>query len=195
MSNPEQHTAAFKIFHYPYYCRVRGIHLLTDVQLEMFGIVSSGNGRVDAAVSREWVDCQLTMADMAELFSEGVTIVLTEPERSVVMYEILREHLTDHLRNAEYAINLQKAPLEDLRKLEALASEIFKVARIYKPVNEIAKTGVLGKLSNLGASRPMARPISDRRQEEIKEQEQKLSENMDAPVAAAIARQFYKRNT
>lgn len=195
MSNPGQHTAAFKIFHYPYYCRVRGIHLLSDVQLEVFGIVSTGSGRVDSTVAQEYVDCQLTMADMAELFSEGVSIILTEPEKSVVMYEILREHLQDHLEHVNTAINVQKAPLEDLRKLDALAAEIYKVARIYKPVSEIAKRGVLGKLANLGAGRPMARPISDRKQEELREQEQKMEEDVQAPVAAAIARQFYKRTT
>lgn len=190
MSGPE-HTAAFKIFHYPYYCRVRGIHLVSETQLEIFGIVSSGNNSIDRAVAMEFIDCQLTIEQMAELFADGVSIQLSEPEKSVAIYEILKQHLEDHLNNVTYAVNMTKSPVEDLRKLEALAAEIYKIARMYRQVDDLSKTGVLGKLGGLGRARPMSRPMAPTKEAD---EPQKLADDMHAPVAQAIARQFYKRS-
>ena len=133
------------------------MHLVNLDTVDVFGIHSSGDAAVDAALAKETVDCQLTIATMAEMVDEGCSFSLVEPEKSVVIYEILVQHLKDIQEAASLGTRRSVVPAEDLRKLNTLANEIYKgAARYIKPGTQIG--GLMGRLSKMGTGIRKSRP-------------------------------------
>lgn len=131
----DKKTPAYKIFHYLYRVYIPQHHLYTREYIEQFGIPSSGDSGVDRELANSKVLTRQTIAQMAELYNDGATMSLEDPSKSVEIYEVLKEHLRNweaKVRNNVFEIDI---PMDDLRKLDELAGEIFKVAKGYMKSN------------------------------------------------------------
>lgn len=124
-------SPAYKIFHYRFFCKVAQMHMYSNKYLSQFGFIDSGDPAVNRAMAHSLIDIQLTAATMAELHQEGVDITLTQPEDSVRIYQMIYDHLMDWQVRIRENVFITQAPMDDLRKLDALAGEIYKVARYY----------------------------------------------------------------
>ena len=62
---------------------------------------------------------------MAEMFSQGINIILQRPEDSVQIYEVVTEHLKIWHNHVKNNINVGKVPIDDLRKMDDFANAVF----------------------------------------------------------------------
>lgn len=150
------HSAAYKIFHYWFDVTIPAMFLIDRELAERFGTYCSGDRVVDQHAPLSMSRARLTIADMAEKFDEGASISLVVPQDAVRIYAYVNEHLLDFKRTHDINYNLRQLPIEDLRKLEAFAKEIYKIARHFMP--EGTETSALfTKLNRLGGGRRMRR--------------------------------------
>ena len=157
MSN-EEHTAAYKIFHYYFFLYIPQ-HFLYNAEIaKEYGTPTSGDKDIDRALANSQMLCQLTIAEMAEKLDQGASMTLQYPEKSAVIYEILRQHLVDWDNHVRLNIGDVDAPLDDLYMLDRLADEIYKIARHYiktlKPINRL-----VSNIENLNNRRAMGRRL------------------------------------
>ena len=126
-----QQTPAYQIFHFYFPCRVQNIHRYTAEALREVGIVSSGDRAVDRAQALQFVDVSLTIAGIAEYFSQGVTVEITKPEDTAKIYRIIKQHLDNWLHYVRSNVHCIESPDEDLKKLDNLAAELYPHARYF----------------------------------------------------------------
>lgn len=153
VANASKPTAAYKIFHYIFLCKTKAANLVSQLELETYGHVVTGDRDYDRDMAREVVDAQLTIAHMAEILEEGGDIILTQPEKSAEIYQIIKEHLEDWEREINMSLNLTNPPVEDLRKLEILMQKMALTARYYIKVSPNL-TSFFEKLQAMGGRRP-----------------------------------------
>ena len=153
LAKTDEHTAAFKIFHYIFICQMSAMHLYSDEELEHYGSISSGDREFDKAMATDLTTVQLTISRIAELSDEGVPVILTNPEDSARIYKIIQEHLDDWDRNSRTNLNLGNVPVEDLRKLELVKTKVAEVAKYYIPVRP-TMSAFFERLDSFGGGRP-----------------------------------------
>lgn len=126
-----KHTAAFKVFKYTFLVTMAQVHLQDTNAVERFGYVTSGNPAVDRSVAQSMTQTQLTIAGMAMYLDQGVPFTLVDIRDSVKIYRIIQEHLNDWLSRLSTDVNAVTAPVNDLRKLDALAAEMHRIGGYY----------------------------------------------------------------
>lgn len=129
--NGEEHTAAFKIWHYSFEVIIAKIHLESAEFLRESGVVLSGDKEIDRTMAQEKVHARLTPWALAEHVSEGVNFVVVNSEDCAKIYTMIQQHIGDWLYAAETNPNITDAPLADLRKLDELAGYLYPYARLY----------------------------------------------------------------
>lgn len=152
----KDHTPAYKLFHYPFNCKVATMHVRTEVHLELYGTISTGDRARDAALALEPMDIIATVKQMADYHSEGAEIILTNPEDSVRVYDIIVEFMSGFDHALSTSLNVQVEDKEFFRTLDSLATEVYKVARRYIPTT-IKQDGLFEMLDRLGSSNPIKR--------------------------------------
>lgn len=182
----ETHTAAFKIFHYYYKCYVPQHALYNKDYLTTFGIPTTGNREIDRQLATATTLAQYTIAEMAELLGRGINITLEEPVKSVEIYLTLREHLKDWERTVQTAFGDSDPPMDDLRLLDNLAGEVYKIARGYLQ-NGKSDSRLLGGIAALESRRAMSR----RSQAQI---QQRQLEPEHKPITENIAKEAFARS-
>lgn len=148
----DKHTPAFKAGNYWYEVMIPAIFLKSEAQLRVTGIIQSGDPALDRANLFAEMPAQLRIVDMADLLYEGATFSLIYPEKSVAIYKIITDILTDWKHQVERTVVAGEVPLDSLRKLDALAVEIYKTAKLYIKPHDI--TGFFSAFDVLNA-RPM----------------------------------------
>lgn len=129
-ADPSKHTAAYKIFHYKFICSIAAMHLQRQEHLEVFGYVTSGDAKVDRALALADMHVQLTIAAMAQFYDEGIPFKLVDPRDSVKIYQYINQHLLDWKQHIEFS-STTEAPIDELRKLDLVAAEVYQHARHY----------------------------------------------------------------
>ena len=131
--NPKQqeHTAAFKIWKYLFLCEVAEMHLMSQEFIEKAGLVTTHDPELDRSMALQPRQCQLTIAGMTQFHSEGISFNLVNPEDSIRIYQIIFDHLTDWSNAVRDNVNVLEAPVDELRMLDDLAAEVYKLARFY----------------------------------------------------------------
>lgn len=175
-------TAAYKIFHYYFPCRIQNIHRFTAQSLTEVGMVSSGNKAVDRVMALQYVDVTLPIAGMAEYLSQGVNVQIVDPNDTAKIYRIIKQHLDDWFMEAQSNLHCMESPDEDLRKLDDLAAEIYPFARYF-----MADTPFHGRLTDTLASIILARGGSKRGIESEKNAELKNARNAVTPAHTPMA--------
>lgn len=151
----KEHSAAYVIFHYYYRCYIPQSYLYSPDHIKEYGIMTSEDRNIDRALAQSQTLTRQTIAEMAELFDRGATITLEDPSQSAEIYTVLNEHLVTWVNQVQ-SVNATEAPMQDLRKLEALAMEIYGIAKHY--LKEAPGTNTLFKgLKTLEGRRGMSR--------------------------------------
>jgi hypothetical protein len=129
--DPAHRSAAYKLFHNRYHCITAQANLYSKEYLKISGTLTTGDKACDAAMATSSVQIWLTPAAMAVFLNDGATFALIDPTQSVEIYETINEHLQDWKRHLTLELNTTNVPFQDLRWFEALAVEIFQIARGY----------------------------------------------------------------
>lgn len=130
-AQPVKQTNAYKLFNYRFLVEIAQMHLYDSKWLESSGVVTTGNPVLDRQTALQPMVAQLSPAAMAEFHDEGVEMRLVNPEDSVRIYQMIYDHMKDWQHAVNFNVNINDAPLEDLRKFDALATEVYKLARYY----------------------------------------------------------------
>ena len=129
--NVKNHSAAYKIWHYTFTCTIAQMHLVSAEFLEQGGSITSGNPAIDRQMANNIVTVQITPAAMAGFLAEGATLALVEMSDAAKIYQMIHDHLSDWQRALQNNPHVIKAPVDELRQLDALATAIYPQARVF----------------------------------------------------------------
>lgn len=130
----EQHTSAFKLFHYYVPCRIPAAFAY-EGQQELVGSTVYANASMAESAGAEMVLRQHTTVELAQLNARGARIILEKPNDAVRMYEWLQDHLQNQRSRMISTINTGKIPVEDLKILDDFATLLYRIARNYQKVD------------------------------------------------------------
>lgn len=125
----EKRTAAWKIFHIKYRCKVAQIHTESLEYLEQRPPEGNEYQGAGKARAEQLVVVSLSTAAMASMVAEGATIMLIDPKDAMRIYNDVRQHLTDWQQYSLTSIHGRRIPEEDLRCLDNFAAQIYPYAR------------------------------------------------------------------
>lgn len=127
--DPNNATAAQKVFKFRYRCKIEKIHTISTAQLKQFGFITTGDKAVDQAMMRELVYANYSPADMAEFYSRDIEFFLVDPKDARVIYTHLVDLLRAWERTAADPLHNEEIPVAELEKLERLAGAMYAIAR------------------------------------------------------------------
>jgi hypothetical protein len=126
---PEQRDTAWWIFHKLFLCRLQRIQTLTIEEMREFGTPTSGDSEYDKQMQNERVDRMLSIAQMMQYWSEGITIGVSDEKDTKLIYELITNHLSAWRNKLEFELNVRNAPIEDLVNLDKFANAVYRHAK------------------------------------------------------------------
>ena len=123
-----KNSPVYKIFHYPFHCKVPRYSTFSYDDLKRYGSYSTTDEETAAYLPIEKL---ITINDMIEYRKEGIPIELSKPRESGAIYEIIVEHLKMW---RDYGVNYgmpYEPPMDDLYLLDELAKSVFVLALTY----------------------------------------------------------------
>jgi hypothetical protein len=151
-TNTAKHSAAFKLFHYPFQCLTSGLHLITAQELETFGHLTTGDAVTDRVLASEERLVTFTVVEMVRVHSEGGGVRLVNPADGAKIYEMIYQHMQDWRAEVEANPTCRTAPIEDLRAMDEFARELYPHARFYMNFNP-ANTVLFSRLDTIFTNR------------------------------------------
>lgn len=134
MTAPQNHSAAYRLFHYKYEVRLPALFMYGPEYLKKHGYRVSGEAGLDHLRLRELIVVRQTPAGMALLHNEGASIDFLDHRDSVQVYQDIQEHLMDWERMVQQWVHPDDVPpIEEFRMFEAIAMAIYETAKFYQP--------------------------------------------------------------
>lgn len=118
-------TPKYIIFHKSYLVRVKNIDTLDKEYIQQRGLPYTGDHVLDSTFANEIIDKYVTIAQMAEWFSQGITIRIKNESDMIEIYQVIYKHLQSFQQALDSSYNISSVPVEDLKKLSNFASTIF----------------------------------------------------------------------
>lgn len=143
-------TSDWYIFNPVFMVRVPAEALRTDDEVRVLGTPTTGNRRIDAALSSRMTTTYLNIARMAELAAAGYNVALVNHEDCKTIYDYTQNHLDAWLKLLQHSINRLQAPFEDLQKLDRFASGVFNHARHQYVDQSNIESGFMRSIEELG---------------------------------------------
>jgi len=186
----QKHSAAYKIFHYYYNCLIPQHHLYTEEYVNTFGIPTTGNRDIDRNLAESAIEARMTISEMAQYVDDGATLEFLQPEKTAEIYEIIVEHLNNWRYKVDSSYQEVDVPIEDLKKLDYLAEQIFIIARNY--MSDLTSTsGLLRNLDKLSSGRFNRKAKTP--QQEAQQQKQR-STATHKPIVELIEKTTFSRS-
>jgi len=125
------HSAAYKLFHYPYLFRFPENEAFDVNDTEYFGRETTGNAEWDKNLASAMGERYLHPAEAAAMAARGVRIELVDPKDAIVIYEMICEHINNWLKHLEATalMGVRKPPVEGLREFNTFARGLARVGR------------------------------------------------------------------
>lgn len=84
----------------------------------------------------ELIDINLTIYRMVDIYSKGAYIAVLDLSKTVEIYNLIIQHLTNHLDNIlNSRFTLPKVPLEDLEEMQTFAETLSPIASKYGTID------------------------------------------------------------
>lgn len=133
-------TAAFRLFHYYYLCRMPAAERMDVNDHEFYGITTTMNRAWDAALASHMDYQQLTPAEMAHYCAQGVKLEIHDPQDAVKIYKDINLHLQNWQTHLANIMRPFEPPLEGLKEFNQLAKLLIMIARGNGLVNSLERT-------------------------------------------------------
>lgn len=133
-------TAAFRLFHYYYLCRMPAAERMDVNDHEYYGIPTTMNRTWDAALASHMDYQQLTAAELAHLAAQGVKLEIHDPHDAVKIYKDINQHLQDWYLHLTLMFKPFEPPLEGLKEFNQLAKLLIMIARGHGLVDMLDRT-------------------------------------------------------
>ncbi|WP_257292808.1 hypothetical protein [Endozoicomonas sp. ONNA1] len=130
MSLVETHSAAYKIFHYPFRCLIPNIDLVSDEEIEFFGSYTTGDVDRDYFMASLPQQRLITINDMVEYRKRGAVLQLANVNDAPRIYEIVKDHMDDWLNKTQRIGDSANPPMDDLVQLDELLRDLSPLVRL-----------------------------------------------------------------
>lgn len=121
-------SAAYRLFFYPRPCLVQQLFTVDPERLASVGAITTGDPVKDQENWHAWVSMSANAEAMCDLLDRGASIMFPNTEVPYKLYLDLNTHLHDWLTYVEQHPALDEAPLDDLQRLDELASAVYPYA-------------------------------------------------------------------
>lgn len=155
MSEPKEHTPAYKIFHYHIQAYIPVSYANRGLE-KLIGSPVYRSKEEELEALNQKVLKQLTTAQLIELHRVGCPIIFHDPKDTVRVYRYIKDHIRDIESRSTNILHTNKIPLEDLMAMDDFAESLHGVARIHSSTR-VGNTMLGRKLDNLMASRGLRR--------------------------------------
>lgn len=161
-------TSDWYIFEPIFMVRVPAEALRSEDDVRLFGTPTTGNKRMDAALSTRMTTAYMNIARMATLASQGYSVAVVNHNDCKTIYEYTQNHLDAWAKRLTHVINRPNAPFDDLQKLDSFASSVYVHARhqYHDPTSiqsafmqSVEELGLLGEFSIFQPSMRKAKEI------------------------------------
>lgn len=119
----------------------------------LYGKPITGIKNIDAAVPDQIVETYITIDQMVEFHSRGVTIEIINYDDCKKIYECIERHILAWRKNIELSVNICDAPLEDLIAMDEFANSVYDKAKYLIPREFIGSPAIRHLLSKTTLSR------------------------------------------
>lgn len=157
--NPME-SAAWRVWHRRHPVRIPTLLMYGQDYLKKHGLPVSGDQGLDSERMAEFTVVNQPAAGIAILHAEGAPVdkrMFIHWEDCVKVYQDIQEHLRDWERHLHGFVHPDDIPpLEDFRKLEAVAVALYVSAKHYEP-NEARGNALHDALLNLSRRRDPVR--------------------------------------
>lgn len=127
-------SAAWRLWNIRYQVRIPEVLMFSQKYLNTVGYNISGDSRVDQAAATRIMVCNQTGAGLSILYSQGAPLDFLDKKKIPGLYNDIQEHLYDWERVAASGIRPGGAPpISDFRMLEAVAMELYPIAKKLAP--------------------------------------------------------------
>lgn len=158
------HNAAIEIFNRMFNVSIPEIYFHSQEEIELFGMPTSGNKDVDEATRNSPRFTYLSIAGLTEFFDEGAPITFVHPSDTVVIYQLIQEHLSDWDWILKNYHNGAAPPKEDLYKLDEFAKAIHPMSLSYTDNNQTPPGGIGRMVQKMNSrERGLKLPTFDKR--------------------------------
>ncbi len=188
----DQHTAAYKLWHYTFEWIVAQMHLVDQNVIQQFGVVTTGDKLSDRALAEQPIRVQLSPAAVAEMVEEGIPVRIANPPDAAKIYKIIHQHLKDWEHAARMDMHINRVPRDWLLRFDFLAGEIYPHAKPYLTENPFhgrffgALDGLMNRRGGMGRLRRTSTPEGQPGSSEPEVQAQDLLPSRHTPMTQAI---------
>lgn len=117
------------LFDKRYNCRVPGIALKTNYEMQERGMYTTGDEEEDLFNHSSLRDSCLTVNRMFEIWKSGYPIALEKESDTLEIFNTITEHLETWIRYMRHAIHRVEPPFEDLLLLDKFADKVYQYAK------------------------------------------------------------------
>lgn len=155
----EEETAAYRIFHGSgdkFLCRITAAFTINSFDAENYGSYTTGDSRRDLELAGEDVLTYRTIAQLAKLHSAGSKIQLSNPDDSLLIYNLTKKYLGEqakvsslyHVSNVPDQAEKERMErvIDDISSLVELINALQDRVKITLDATPM-KNNIFGKLS------------------------------------------------
>lgn len=161
------------IFNKLYIVRVRNIDTLDKDYIQQRGLPYTGDRAVDNEFANQLIDKYVTIAQMAEWYSQGISLRFTNARDMEEIYAVIYQHIKIYQENTNKSINITRVPIEDLKMLSDFASELYSHISDGEFLKEETKAPVYFEETSAIDIDKLFRPIPKKEQE--KQEQERIS--------------------
>lgn len=122
-------TAAYRLFRYHYLFNLPSSAKYTTSDYEYFGLPTTGDNKVDAALASVMTPHSISVAEAAHFYANGFPVAITDPKDSVKIYTDINDHLKCWRDYLQKVVAPRKPPIQGLVEFDRLAGTILPIAR------------------------------------------------------------------
>lgn len=157
-----KHTAAYKIFHYPFQIKIPQVYLSSIAEKESLPQWTTGNREEDRIAAQQMVTVVMTIDKMIDFFNRKIRIEFNSMADIERIYETILEHIQDYRNYVGTSTWLpDQVPFDDLRVMNDFAEKIYYKVRgsiARKVSTSAALTALEGECSALVSLNAFAKP-------------------------------------
>ena len=148
------YSASYVIFHKLFLVRMKTIDGYSKEYIEAYGLPFTGDKRMDNAFASEIINKNITIAQMADYYKQGISIRLTSEKDILEIYDTIHQHIKDFNNEVHNSLGFNKIPIEDLRVLSDFASTLYEHIANYRPIeyyqkDPVRESGYDGNINNI----------------------------------------------
>ena len=118
-----------KLWDYLYKVRLPYLQSRSINDLQKFGTTVTGVSALDDDIQNQWITTMLSVAQMVELFKEGIPIKVVSTKDVKEIYDSISHHIHAWTNMLTHGINIGNAPIDDLITLDEFANTIYEHAK------------------------------------------------------------------